>query len=223
MANLFFFGDSITAGAWDSQGGWVNRLSGEIMQKVIETQTQSQPFYCMPYNLGISGDTVPDLVRRIDNEIKARIYAAGANEPVEIIFAIGTNDSILTSDTLANHYSDTEFEDNLYGLVAKAKIYTSHISFLGLLPVDETLVKPLLWALDKSYMNESMQRFDGIIETFCTKENLRFLPRFDKWSAIAYQTYLSDGVHPNSAGHEKIADDVRDFLITDDFIQRFSS
>jgi len=32
MGKLFFLGDSITAGAWDTEGGWVERVSKELMR-----------------------------------------------------------------------------------------------------------------------------------------------------------------------------------------------
>ena len=57
MAKLFFFGDSITAGAWDERGGWVGRLIGQVMAMNIDGHATQDGFYCFPYNLGVSGDT----------------------------------------------------------------------------------------------------------------------------------------------------------------------
>ena len=59
MGDLLFFGDSITAGAWDSRGGWANRLIGRTMAQTMDARFEPGSFYCMAYNLGVSGDTVP--------------------------------------------------------------------------------------------------------------------------------------------------------------------
>ena len=52
MVQILIFGDSIAWGAWDKEGGWVQRL-----RKLIDEKNLSDPeFYCLVYNLGVSGN-----------------------------------------------------------------------------------------------------------------------------------------------------------------------
>ena len=84
MTNILVFGASITWGAWDREGGWVQRLRNFVDEKNI-----SNPDYDrMIYNLGISGDTTENLLSRLENEVKTRL----SEEETIIIFSIGTND-----------------------------------------------------------------------------------------------------------------------------------
>jgi len=73
MSKLFFFGDSITAGALDGEfGGWVTHVIAKIIKEKIERDVGVKPFYCNSYNLGVHGDFVKDVVKRLPNEIEAR-------------------------------------------------------------------------------------------------------------------------------------------------------
>jgi lysophospholipase L1-like esterase len=77
---ICIFGDSIAWGATDCEkGGWVERLKTELMVKDIDV-----------YNLGISGDTTENILKRMDAEAEAR-------NPDIIIFSVGINDALKTN------------------------------------------------------------------------------------------------------------------------------
>ena len=82
MTHVLIFGDSITYGAWDREGGWAKRLRSFLDEKQL---SDSNIFYTT-YNLGISGENTDDLLKRIDSEIKPRL---DESEETVIIFAIG--------------------------------------------------------------------------------------------------------------------------------------
>ena len=72
------FGDSITRGAFDfKKGGWANRL------KVFSWEKGGMSVY----ELGVSGDTSFDIVRRFDVELDVMKKRFDT-----IVFAIGLND-----------------------------------------------------------------------------------------------------------------------------------
>jgi len=142
------------------------------------------------YNLGISGDTTQGVVERFDVE-------CGAREPDVLIFAIGINDSHTPE------ISFRQFESNIKILMEKAKKASKRIAFIGLTPVDEKLVK------EDNYFNEKIRKYDSKIKELCGKEKILFLEIFDKLT----NADLDDGLHPNSKGHEKIFNAVKDFLI----------
>jgi len=71
MANFFIFGDSISYGASDRSGGWVVKF-----REYIEDKNEFNKTYNELFNLGISGDTSLDIIKRFENEIKCRLSSA---------------------------------------------------------------------------------------------------------------------------------------------------
>ncbi len=224
MGKLFLVGDSITAGAWDANGGWAGRVIGQVINLTTEAFKNSNPFYCLPYNLGVSGDTVPRAISRLRSEISARLDNETLNERIQIVFALGVNDSVFLTQGLKNKFSHNEFEGNLSLLFQRAREITDNISFIGLLPVDDDLVNPCPWAPDVAYGCEWIKGFEDVISNFCAKQSLPFLPLFDSWFSMPdYKSLLMDGVHPNSEGHQIMSEHVGRFLINDAFIKFHSS
>ncbi|NCC21113.1 MAG: hypothetical protein EOM26_01470 [Alphaproteobacteria bacterium] len=216
MATLFFFGDSIAAGAWDERGGWVDRVAGEILKKTESSLHGSGGYYCFPYNLGVSGDTAPEVLERLQREIDARIDEQ--REAVGIVLAVGVNDSIVLEEENKPRFTNDEFRENVRRLAVMAKAVAGRVAFVGLLPVDEALVAPMPWAPSMSYRNTRIHAFEGVIATVCAQEDLRFLPLFERWIAKPkYKALLSDGVHPNSDGHAALAEEIGAFLFADGF------
>lgn len=181
---ICIFGDSITWGASDSEkGGWVERTKVYFGEK----------YDIDVYNLGVSGDATEDLLVRIESESKVR-------EPNIIVFAVGVNDAQFIHSTNSNRISENDFRNNIGKLYEIAKKFVPKIIFVGLSPVDESKTKPIPWNTDKTYTNERIKKFDQIIEDFCSKKNLKFIPIND----LLNNDDLIDGLHPNIQGHIKM-------------------
>lgn len=218
MGKLFCVGSSSTAGANDTGGGWVARLSGQIFAENVKAEENGRDFWCFPFNLGVPGDMVPDLIARAESEARARMEERLENENLQIIFSIGTNDSRYLVDEKRPMFSDEEFRGNLLSLIALAKGITANVSFQGLTPVDDSLLNPVPWRPSMAYQNERIRLFDGIIQSVCAEEGVSFLPMLEPFMANAnWKAMLQDGLHPNSEGHAFMADRVKDFLFTDEF------
>jgi lysophospholipase L1-like esterase len=218
MAKLFFIGDSITAGAWDEAGGWATRLSAQLLHRTRTSTAKHKGFYCMPYNLGVSGDTVADVIRRFDQEVGARTYGDTEQDKSQIVFAVGVNDSVCLIEEKCNHATDATFEEDLMILIKKARAITDHITFNGLLPADETRTDPCPWNPLLAYRNESIERFNGIIRDVCAREGIGFINHYDEWAAMPdLADYFTDGLHPNACGHEKLAKKIGERLFDDAF------
>ncbi len=220
MSKIFFLGDSITAGAWDEGGGWANRLIGRIMRKTMAAGFLEGGFYCLPYNLGVSGDTVPDLLARAAQEIGARMDQDDTPASVQIVCAIGTNDSQVVTSGNETQITIDAFAQSLERLCDLAKKLSNRVSLIGLIPVDESLTDPCPWAPDCSYTNARLKVFEDAIGRVSSLKGLAFLPLFERWDAMGdYSRYLLDGLHPNGAGHGLLADQVGDFLLDEGFFR----
>ena len=188
------------------------------MARTIEAEETNSGFYCLPYNLGVSGDTAPDLVRRIDPEIKTRIYDDDSAETYQFVFAIGVNDSVQYTKDKANCYCNEEFLADINLLIEKARNFTNNISFISPIPVDDDLLMPMKWDEEKGYSNDSVIRFVNMLKKTCQEQDVEFFNLYEVWQAMAnYKDYLIDGLHPNSAGHELMAKQIGEFLFTPEF------
>ncbi len=212
MARILVFGDSIAWGAWDVEGGWVQRL-----RKFLDEKTLSSNFldYFSIYNLAFSGDTSTDILERLEPEIKARL---AEGHEIIILFSIGINDSFYLHDLKSNMVSLDKFKENIKKLIEIAKKFTDKIVFVGLTPIDETKVALIPWDTNKSYKNESIKKYDEIIKEVCQKNKILFIEIFDDWLNSDYKELLEDGAHPNSFGHQKLFETIRDFLIKNKII-----
>jgi len=203
---ILIFGDSIAYGAWDKEGGWVQRLRKFLDEKNL---TDSD-FYCLVYNLGVSGNTINDLIERFEFETKQRLKES---EETIIIFAIGINDSYFVHSENNNRVPINKFKENIQKLIKSAKKFSSKIIFVGLTPVDETKTTPIPWDADKSYKNEYIEKYNKVIKKVCEENEILFIEIFEDWMKLNYKNLLEDGLHPNSEGHKKIFESVKEFLI----------
>lgn len=196
---ICIFGNSIVRGGIDHEGGgWVGRL-----RKYVESNDPDVRIY----NLGISGDNIDGLLKRFDVETEAR-------KPEIIIFGIGANDSSYRQSLGSRYVPLDKFKKILEVLKEKADKFVKKIMFVGLTKVDESKTIPIPWNTDVSYKNKDVKEYDQAIKDFCEKNNLPFIEMLD----LLDNDDLADGLHPNSVGHEKMFQRVKDFLIDNKII-----
>lgn len=208
MAQILIFGDSITWGAWDEEGGWVHRIKKDIDKKVIESNFN---YYNTVYNLGISGDETDNILKRFEPEIVRRL---DENEEAVIIFAIGVNDSQYINAERQHRVPLERFKQNLEKLTQLARKHSNKIIFIGLTPVDDSLLDPTQWDIDNVYKNEYVEKFNIALEEFCIKEGLPFIKVFEPFMTKDYKNLLIDGLHPNSKGHKLLFELVKNHLVS---------
>jgi lysophospholipase L1-like esterase len=196
---VLIFGDSITQGFWDIEGGWVARLRKAYDQKAVVTDDYDQPTI---FNLGVSGDSSGDVLARFENETKVR-----ASEELAFVIAIGTNDSRIKAGT---NYSDSNrYKQNINEIFSLAKHYSDKILFVGLTPCVEERSNPVSWG-DTGYTNGRIKEFDNTLREFCNENQIPFVEVFEPFAkAEAKAELLPDSLHPNDEGHQLIADLVR--------------
>ena len=204
MSRILIFGDSTAYGRWDKRGGWAERLRSLYMEKNI---INIDPYWEV-YNFGVDGDCSKDLLERLEFEIKQRI-TEGEGEII-IVFAIGLNDSQIGRIGIGTEL----FKSNIEKLCNIASKYSSKIIFIGLNSVDELKTNPMPWDDENMfYTNEKIEKYNNIIKSICQENNIHFIDMFNEFNKLNYKKLLEDGLHPNSEGHQKMFEIVKDFLI----------
>ncbi len=214
MPKILCFGDSITYGAWDSEGGWVARVRKQIDRICIDSSLQS---FILTYNLGISSDTTERLLERFDSELQSHSKESGDHL---IIISIGTNDSIKNTD--GSHWVELPtFEENIRTLISKAKESALKTIFLGNLPVDESKTQPYQNQPEISSTNADIELYEHTTQKVCNELNVDFIPIFEEVMATEFKELLfTDGIHPNEKGHSFLADKVWHYLETNNWVVR---
>lgn len=197
--SICVFGDSTAWGAWDlEKGGWVNRLWLYVGKRKED--------YVEIYNQSISGGTSETILKRFENE--ARIRNADA-----LIFQTGGNDAAYTKNDANNLIVQPDtFEKNIFEIIARAKKITNNIIFVGLKNCDESKTMPVSW-IDFYYTNEKFAKYNKIIEKVCREHDVPFLDV----GSLKNEDF-EDGLHPNTEGHRKIFEKVKDFLVENKWI-----
>lgn len=190
--SICIFGDSTAWGAWDlEEGGWARRL-----WKYVGIRDEN---YVEIYNLSISGGTSETVLERFENESKIRNADA-------LIFQTGGNDASREHGKKEHRVSPEQFEHNIRQIIQHAKKITDKIIFLGFRNVDESKSVPVSWiAID--YFNTDLQKYDSVMKKVCYEQDVLFCDISELKNSELY-----DGVHPNEVGHQKIFEQVRDFL-----------
>lgn len=194
FARVLVFGDSITYGAWDSEGGWVQRLRKKLDFEQIK---DSDKFYLV-YNLGISGETSTDLLNRIKQEAIARREGDGKEGDV-IVIQIGGNDSSILSGKPKTTL--LKFEKNIRKIIAIGRKISKKVVFVGMTPAYEDKTMPVSWNPNLYYDNNSRRKYGNALKQICKKEKVLFIDIFEKFYKSNYINLLEDGLHPNSKGH----------------------
>lgn len=195
------FGSSTLFGVADPQyGGYIGWLKKWHEQKNIHNKT---------YNLGISGQTTTDMLKRFENEVSIR-------KPQLIIFNAGSNDSrrIGTANS-PNQVSLAKFKDNLKKIIRIGKSLANFI-FISINPIDDSKTAPLSYwhHNDYYYFLEDSRKYREVEKELCIKEKIRYIDIFNQWLTNKnYTQFLyKDGLHPNSRGHKEIFLSLRDVI-----------
>ncbi|NOQ55587.1 MAG: hypothetical protein GQ477_02145 [Nanohaloarchaea archaeon] len=208
MTHILVFGDSIAWGAWDSRGGWVDRLKNFVYEKNINL-TDYKDYDCTIYNLGISGNTSENIAARLDIETKSRL---SKNEENIILFAIGINDSAFIKSKDDNWIPIKSFEKNIQKIIDIPNKIVTKIICLNINPVQENKTNPIPWETDIYYKNENIKQYNNSISKICSENNVECIDIFELFSKSNPNQLLEDGLHPNTEGHKLIFETVKKFL-----------
>ena len=193
---VLVFGDSITQGYWDTEGGWVDKLRKHYDELQVQDFDKDQ---LTIFNLGISADTSRNILARAKAEIKARTRH---NVPPVVIVQIGVNDSC--AEPSGNMVEINEYKTNLEKIIEALQPISSKLIFVGLSACDETKTTPVSWG-EYHYTNKDIKSYEDQMKAVANAASVPFVPVFDKFAkAMRTRELLADGLHPNKEGHEAI-------------------
>jgi len=199
MVKILVFGDSITWGAFDKEkGGWVERLKTYYLKSYKEIGVSI-------YNLGVSSNDTRGVLKFLEQDIN-KIQTI-EQEEVTLLFSIGSNDPRYIKNKNNIFISESEFLENLKKIIEIGKKYSNKMIFTGLLKVDDNLTQP--WTANEFWDNQDIIEYDKIIENVCKEKNIDFIPLID---LLDINKDLEDGLHPNSKGHIKIYETVKEYI-----------
>lgn len=198
---LVVFGDSIAYGAWDSEGGWVERLKRYVATKSIASELR---YWGYVYNESVAGDTSGDVLNRLEHGLKGKVLAP---EETILLLSIGINDAHTRID---GEYavSLSEYEQNIATLLEMARPYATRIAFVGFPPVEDKRMNPTPWDENLSYTNERVRSFETSAQKLCAANDIPFISIHEQ----LHEQHLFDGLHPNDEGHKKIFQIVQAYL-----------
>jgi lysophospholipase L1-like esterase len=188
---ICIFGDSIVRGHADYQnGGWAQQL---------QKYGSAHELFSV-YPLGISGDSTDDVIKRCAVELRAR-------EARMVIYAVGINDAARWNGVLRTEKD--QFAQNLDMLHSIAHGDGCEVVFVGLTPVDENLSTPVAWYDTLHYHNADINTYDDLIRKMCDEKECVYISMND----LISKDDLADGVHPNTHGHTKMYEKIKEILV----------
>jgi len=196
---IAIIGASTVQGAVDPEGGgWVGRI-----RKWHESRRPRRNFV---FNLGVSGNTTTDILRRLLPECSER-------KPGLIIYSCGLNDSRRVGSLNGPHETPKEkFKYNLRELVKTGR-GIADVIFVSINPIDDTKTLPIPWNKSHFFNQVNAEEYAGITEEIVSSESIPYLDVWSYWIKRNYHVFLyEDGLHPNSLGHKDIFVKVKEFL-----------
>ena len=196
------FGSSMSTGLGTVRGGWVDKLSRQVNRLVLD---ETNDYWGLVYNLGISGDTSTGICERFEREARNRY---SENQEVFVIVEIGINDSMRDNVGGKFQVSETKFAENIDLLINKAS-FADHIIFLGPPPVVDHKLDPIPWMSETSYKSAYCETYNTILKRKCMERDVLLVDIYSEFVQGGVDNLIStDGVHPNDRGHEIIFKEV---------------
>lgn len=198
---ILALGDSLVYGFGDPiGGGWVERLRRSWM-------TPGGTNHAL-YNLGVRGDGVRQVSRRLEDEFRNRGELRN-RVPDLIILSVGVNDSPRLGRLDGKNYTPfEEFQAEMADLLNRSRRLCP-VLFVGMVPVDETKMP----FLDCLYYNHADQRrYNAAVRSACQARQIPHLDLFELWMSRGVDWGRSqlteDGLHPNVSGYQALLQDI---------------
>lgn len=198
---LVIIGDSVIYGYGDPEGGgWVERLRRQWMAP--------DSLGHVIYNLGVRGDGVQQVSRRLEQEFRFRGELRN-RVPDLIVLSVGVNDSARVGRPDGRAFTDFEqFQDQMADLLDQA-CRLCPVLFVGMTPV-QAAAMPFAEVL--YYSHADQLRYKEATRQACQSRGIPYLDIFQSWVLQGqewWQARISeDGLHPNTLGYRTLLSQV---------------
>jgi len=204
-------GDSLVYGYGDPEGGgWVERLRRQWLQP-------ESPGHAI-YNLGVRGDTVHRVSRRLLQEFQTR--GEFRNRVPDLMFlSVGTNDSARVGKPSGRNLTDFEtFQIQIGDLLDEAASLCP-VAFIGMTPVLEARMP---FAEILYYTHADQYHYKEATKAACLQRGIPYLDIYDLWLSRGDMWWRSrisaDGLHPNVLGYRSLLENVTSWQAFQDWI-----
>jgi acyl-CoA thioesterase I len=168
----------------DSISAGLHLPADEAFPAVLQRRLQAQGLAFTLINAGVSGDTTAGGLRRVDWLLKQR--------PDVLVIELGCNDGLRGIALAA-------IEANLRAIIAKTRAAGVTPLLLGM-------------RIPTSYGDDYAAAFDAIYPRLADELGVRAVPFFMQGVGGEPAMNLEDGLHPTTAGHERLANQVEPAL-----------
>ena len=203
---LICYGDSVTFGIAD--GNWAGKEGDETLAfpHVLGTKLNNVDVI----NAGINGNRLESAMDYLDAEVISQ-------SPQVVIVFLGINDFTMEYEDKIDGFTFYEFQRRFHELMRNLSNGTRQIYVAKFL--NEAMFRSFLAsmnvALDK--IDELYAKYTALYESLKTSYGVTLID--DVWKNIQWNgtewEYFSDGVHPNVAGYQVMAQNFADFLLAD--------
>lgn len=198
VTRYLFFGDSITYGSRDREGGWVDRLKRVAMEIDIDPKEERLQIL----NLGIGSDTSQKLLARIESETKARLSSSWKTG---LVVAVGINDGRQQGGVEAE-VPLPEFTQNYRQILEIAKKHSLGVTTIGLTCLAEDKIQ----LRDIAFFQEEVEKYDQAIQDISDEAKVSYV---SLKNVLGPDDFIDDGLHPNTDGHRKIFERLKPVFI----------
>ena len=168
----------------DSLTAGLGVAAGESYPALLEARLRREGYRYRVVNAGVSGDTTAGGLRRIDWVLK--------NKPEIVIVALGANDALRGLSVAATR-------SNLAGIVARVRASGARVLLAGM-------------RAPPNYGEPFVRDFDGVFPAVARESGVAFMPFLLDGVAAVPRLNQADGIHPNAAGQQAIADRMWPYL-----------
>lgn len=156
----------------------------EAFPYLVEQELKAKHPSLKVINGGVSGATTASAMKRLDWYLKAK--------PEVMILALGANDGL-------RGLKVSQAEKNLSAVIEKAKSKNIEVILAGM-------------EIPSNYGEKYRQEFRALYPKLAKKYELTLIPFLLKDVATVKELNLTDGIHPNQAGHKIMAKTVIKYL-----------
>ena len=195
-------GDSLVYGFGDSEGGgWVERLRRQWMDPASQGP--------ILYNLGVRGDGVDQVSKRLEREFCDR-GELRHRTPDVLVLSFGVNDSARAGRADGRPVTDLDTFELALEQLLKQVCTLCPVYFVGMIPVNESAMP---FANILHFSQAEQRRYREVTMRLCAENNVPYLDLFEQWtqhdSAWICDRLCADGIHPNVLGYRTILESVR--------------